>query len=77
MANPTPHDWKRRHPDVQDDWIERTLISPDYQEEDVDGRALYFGKVPEKGNWLKVVVENHQLHTAYLDRRLIKKWGKP
>ena len=49
MANPTPHDWKRRHPDVQDDWIERTLISPDYQEEDVDGRALYFGKVPREG----------------------------
>jgi hypothetical protein len=60
-----------------DEWIERTLIAPHHQETDTDGRELYYGAVPEEGKWIRVVVENDQLHTAYFDKRLIKRWGMP
>ena len=77
IANPTGHNWQERHPDIDVEWVERTLVSPEYFEEVTDIRDIYYGKLPEVGNWLKVVVENSQLHTAYRDRRLIKRWGKP
>ena len=58
--------------------LSEPIADPYHQERDPnDGRMLYFGKVPEVGHWLRVVVENHQLHTAYLDRRLEDRWGKP
>ena len=58
------------------EWVERTIAEPEHQEGH-RGRSIYFGKVPEVGHWLKVVVENDQLHTAYIDRRFDKLWGKP
>ena len=80
MSDPTDHyltDAQERHSDVSPEWIERTIIEPYHQETDRDGRELYFGAVPERGKWLRVVVDNHQLHTAYLDKRLIQRWGMP
>ena len=78
ISNVTDHfSTAQRHPEVDIAWIERTLITPHYQETDADGRELYYGAVPEMGHWLRVVVENDQLLTAYLDRRLITRWGVP
>ena len=80
IANATDHyltDARERHSDVNPEWIERTIIEPYHQETDIDGRELYFGAIPERGKWLRVVVDNHQLHTAYLDKRLIHRWGIP
>jgi hypothetical protein len=77
MSNPTPHRLREPHPEVKDEWIERTIIEPYHHETDTDGRELYFGAVPEARTWIRVVVENDRLHTAYLDRRLIRRWGRP
>ena len=77
IANPTPHYDPNRHSQVQTEWIERTITEPYHQRRDTDGRMIYFGKVPEVNKWLRVVVENDQLLTAYFDRRLIRRWGKP
>ena len=80
VSNPTDHfltDARERHSDVNPEWIERTIIEPYHQEIDRDGRELYFGAIPERGKWLRVVVDNRQLHTAYFDKRLIRRWGTP
>ena len=78
MANPTGHDWKTEHPDVEDEWVFRTLVEPYFYIRDPeDGRDIYFGPLPEVENWIRVVVENDQLHTAYRDSRLRKRWGRP
>ena len=80
ISDPTDHylnDARERHADVSPDWIERTIIEPYLQQTDSDGRELYFGAIPERGKWLRVVVDNHQLHTAYLDKRLLQRWGTP
>ena len=80
ISNPTDHyltDAQHRHAAVVPEWIERTIIEPYHQETDRDGRELFFGAIPERGKWLRVVVDNHQLHTAYLDKRLLQWWGTP
>ena len=77
MGNPTGHYLLGLHPDVKKEWIERTLTEPFYQETHYDGREVYYGAVPEMQTWLRVVIDGNQLHTAYLDKRLIKRWGRP
>lgn len=64
-------------PEVRPEWIERTLTSPREVVRQADGRIRYDGSVPEMKNWLRVVVENDQLVTAFLIHSLRKKWGTP
>ncbi len=58
------------------EWVERTLVAP-YRNETEDGDQVYYGEVPEMGNWLRVVIrDNRRLVTAYLDSRLRKRFGQ-
>ena len=77
ISNPTPHYNAENHPEIDPVWIERTIAEPYHQETDLDGRELYFGAIPEMRTWIRVVVEDDQLHTAYLNRRLTRRWGVP
>ena len=72
IVNATDHNWQTEHPNVKVEWVERTLVTPYRRERD----DLYYGEVPEVGNWFRVVVEGDRLHTAYLDRCLIKRVGR-
>ncbi len=74
VSNPTRHYIIYPHPDVKPEWIERTIAEPYHQEN--DGRELYYGWINEMKNWLRVVVENGQLVTAYLDWRLTRRFGR-
>ena len=75
IYNATEHFHTDRHHDVAEEWIARAIAQPDRQ--DYDGSDLYFSYVPEIGKWIRVVVMNHRLHTAYIDRRPMKWWGVP
>ena len=79
IANPTQHgrDIHFRHPEVQEEWIERVITEPYLTEIQRDGRIRYWGAVPEVRNWLRLVVENNQLHTATLDGSKRREWGTP
>ena len=75
MSNPHKH----QHPEISDEWVERTLLDPYYYEQapGYSHRYLYYGAVPEMENWLVVVVENNQQVTAYLRHQLRRQWGRP
>ena len=79
IANQIDNHWREEHPEVREEWVERTLVTPyrDEPDEDNDRIRLYYGEVPETGNWLRVVVrDKRQLVTAYTDRRLLKRFGR-
>ena len=67
--------WRDKHPDVHPDWILRAIAEPDRQE--WDGDDIYYSWVPERRRWLKVVVENDRIATAFMDRRLLRLFGVP
>ena len=75
MANPIKE--KPIHDNVEEEWVYRTLVRPYRSETDADGRDMYYGPLPEVNNWVKVVVENDRLLTAYRDRRLLRRFGRP
>ena len=50
-------------------WVERAILEPDHEMID-RGRVVYFSRIPEAGRWLRVVLENDRVLTAYLDRRI-------
>jgi hypothetical protein len=77
IANPTLHYRPEAHPEVRPEWIEQTLVDPYHHDRESDGRDVYYGAVPEIHSWIRVVVEDDRLHTAYLVGRLRKRWGKP
>ena len=77
MSNPILHHIETPHNDVKPEWIETTIAQPYHQETDpMDGRELYYGWIDEIKKWVKVVVENDQLVTAYLDRRVTRRFGR-
>ena len=77
MANPTRHYIREPHDDVMPEWIENILTAPYHQETDPrDGRELYYGWVDEVKKWVKVVVDEDRLHTAYMHRRLVRRFGR-
>lgn len=77
VSNPTYHYIEKPHRDVELEWIENIIAEPYHQETDPrDGRELYYGWVDEIKKWVKVVVENDQLHTAHRDWRLIRRFGR-
>lgn len=78
MSNPIRHFIVQPHHDVKPEWIEDIISEPYYQETDPrDGRELYYGWVDEIGKWVKVVVEDDRLLTAYINRRLTRRFGRP
>ena len=77
IANPTGHYIHRPHKDVELVWIEDIIAEPYHQETDpIDGREQYYGWVEEIEKWVQVVVENDQLHTAYINRNLTNRFGR-
>ena len=77
VSNPTYHYIHRPHKDVELVWIENTIAEPYHQETDPrDGRELYYGWIGEIEKWVQVVVENDQLHTAYINRNLTDRFGR-
>ena len=68
---------KVKHPEVDAEWIERTLIEPFRAEIQSNGRLRLWGAVPERGNWLRVIVDNGQLFNAFLDHGKRSQWGRP
>ena len=73
VSNPTSHYIDEPHLDVMPEWIERTIAEPHHR--GYDGSELYYRWIDEMNHWLRVVVENDQLHTAYFDGRLDKVFG--
>ena len=67
--------WQEKHPDVDAEWVVRAIAQPDRQE--WDGDALYYSWIADRGRWLKVVVEENRIATAFLDRRLLRLFGVP
>ena len=74
MSNPTEHYMDEPHLDVKPEWIEATIADPHHR--GYDGSQLYFRCIDEMKHWLRVVVENDQLHTAYFDGRSDKVVGR-
>ena len=76
VANSLEHYRTQPHPEVQVvEWVLRAIAEPDYA--DYDGDDLYFAFVPEIERWIRVVVTNDRLLTAYIDRRPMQLWGIP
>ena len=67
--------WQEKHPDVDSDWVVRAIAVPNRRE--WDGDDIYYSWVPEHQRWLKVVVEEDRIATAFLDRRLTRLFGVP
>ncbi len=67
-------DAMRNRPDrasIRDEWITRTVLSPQHQLVRADGRLRRWARIPEAGNrWLRVVVlaDGETMHNAFFDR---------
>lgn len=69
---------KYKHPEVEYEWIKRTLANPYYSEvQQHNGRIRYYGYIKEIGKWLRVVIDDGKLLTAHIDKRALKRWGHP
>ena len=80
MANPHPYYLNRaryKHSEPTQEWILRTLIEPYHTEDLGNGRELYWGPVPEVGNWLLVIVQDGRLFNAFLNRQKRRQLGRP
>lgn len=75
VTNAMEHYYTGKHPDVREEWIVRAIAEPNHI--DNDGDDLYFSYVPEVVKWIRVVVANDRLLTAYIDRRPMTWWGIP
>ena len=81
----TPHgvNERRRHEEVQPEWIVRILNDPydEWPETSTDGEliTILVGRVPEFQQWIRIVMlgtrSRGEIHTAYPDRRLEKRFG--
>ena len=72
----------RRHADIRSEWIAAIIedpyeVIPEFQ--DGQPTTVYAGRVPEFGQWIKVVLIGEgaaqSLLTAYADRRLEQRYG--
>lgn len=82
----TPHgeELQEIHPEVSPEWVIQIIEHPhDLWEEFVSDRnelrTILVGRVPEFNQWIKVVMTGRpgsgELHTAYPDRQLEKRYG--
>ena len=61
--------------DINNEWVDRAIQSPDHVEEKDDGTKHFIKQIPEQGNrWLRVVVnivnKPERVITVFFDRRL-------
>ena len=68
---------KRKHPNIEDEWVERVVSNPYCTDVQSDGRIRYYGYIKEEEKWLRVVVDDGKLHNRFFDRRKLREWGKP
>ena len=68
---------RRKHPGINDEWVERVLANPYYTEQQSDGRMRFYGYIDEEGKWLRVVVEEGKLFNRFFDRNKLREWGQP
>ncbi len=67
-------DFRRQQPDrigILDEWIRRTINSPEAKEVQQDGRIKQWRKIPEAGNrYLRVILleDGETVHNAFFDR---------
>jgi hypothetical protein len=57
--------------DIQQEWIERVVEHPAYEEIQTDGRIRRWAKIVEaEGRWLRVVLleDGETVHNAFFDR---------
>ena len=71
-----------RHPEIQPEWVIRIISEPYDRIEERRAETLMtilVGRVPEADQWIKLVFmgepETGLFHTAYMDRRLSRKYG--
>ena len=75
VSNAMEHYQAEPYSDVNEEWIIRAIAEPHHTGN--DGSDLYFSFVPDIGKWIRVVVSDDRLLTAYIDRRPMKWWGVP
>ena len=72
---------KEKHPEIEEEWVERVLANPYYTEPQEDGRIRYYGFIPELDKWIRVIVDDRKLHNRFIDHWSINKklslWGRP
>ena len=61
--------------DINNEWVDRAIESPDHIKEKDDGTKHFIKQIPEQGNrWLRVVVnivnKPERAITVFFDRRL-------
>jgi hypothetical protein len=67
--------YTRKRPDragIQMEWIERTILHPDAERLQRDGRIRRWKRIPEaEGRWLRVILleDGEIVHNAFFDRR--------
>lgn len=62
---------------IQREWVDKTIQSPDQVEDREDGTRHYLKKIDNQGGrWLRVIAnvttEPHRLITVFFDRRIRK-----
>ena len=68
---------KFKHPEIQEEWVERVVANPHHTEIQPDGRIRYYGFILEADKWLRVIVEGGQVHNRFFDHHQLKQWGRP
>ena len=66
-------DYTRKRSDraqIRLDWIQAVIENPDKVEIQSDGRVRKWGKVPESGKYLRVILleDGETVHNAFFDR---------
>jgi len=66
----------QKHPEAQQEWIERVLANPVKQEAQPNNRISYWGNIEEaEGRVLRVITLNdgETVHNAFFDRNFYKR----
>lgn len=67
----------RQRPDrriIKDEWLRRTVESPEYEITQADGRIRRWATIPEMDNrYLRVILlaDGVTIHNAFFDRRFV------
>ena len=68
---------KRKHPEVEEEWVERVIANPLHTETEVNGRIRYWGFIVEEDKWLRVIVDEGMLLNRFFDHKKLNQWGRP
>jgi len=66
-------DYTRKRPDraqIKEDWIKAVIENPEKVDTQSDGRIRKWGKIPDAGKYLRVIVleDGETVHNAFFDR---------